>query len=151
MMGHKEIQSNIYPILLQAIENAVVFGVKEFIIGQYGAFDIMARKAVCEIKSIYGGITSTVLLPYYDYDSSMLLPEGVDGSFYPEGLERVPKRYAIVRANQYALHHSGYAIFYAIHPGGNATKLFEEAKRMEKKGKIVLVNLAGLEYARTLV
>ena len=29
------------------------------------------------------------------------MPEGFDGSFYPEGMEKVPRRVAIVRANRY--------------------------------------------------
>ena len=55
------------------------------------------------------------------------LPDGFDGSLYPEGQETVPKRLAIVRANQYAVKHSGYLIAYAWQPGSNARKVVEGA------------------------
>lgn len=110
-------------------------GVTEFLVGQYGAFDRMAAKAVIQVKEKYPDVTLTLLLAYHPSEKKVELPEGFDGSLYPEGQETVPKRLAIVRANQYAVMHSGYLIAYAWQPGSNARKVVEYA---ETKGKIMV-------------
>ena len=95
--------------------------------GQYGAFDRMAAKAVIQLKEKYPNVVLTLLLAYHPCDKKAELPEGFDGSLYPEGQETVPRRLAIVRANQYAVKHSGYLIAYAWQPGSNARKVVEGA------------------------
>ena len=103
------------------------YGVTEFLVGQYGAFDRMAAKAVIQLKEKYPDVKLTLLLPYHPGERKVELPDGFDGSLYPEGQETVPKRLAIVRANQYAVKHSGYLIAYAWQPGSNARKVVEGA------------------------
>jgi hypothetical protein len=66
----------------------------------------------------------------------MKLPAGFDGSFYPPGMETVPKRAAIVRANRYMVDHSDFLIAYAWHPASNARDLVEYAQRREQRGLI---------------
>ena len=52
------------------------------------------------------------MLPYYPEDRAISVPPIFDGTFYPPGMEFCPKRYAIVRANQYAIERSDYLIAY---------------------------------------
>ena len=112
-------------------------GVTEFLVGQYGAFDRMAAKAVIQLKEKYPDVVLTLLLAYHPGEKKVKLPEGFDGSLYPEGQETVPRRLAIVRANQYAVKHSGYLIAYAWQPGSNARKVVEGA------GNSVLKTMIG--------
>ena len=127
-IGHRDAPSDLYPSILAAVEEHIVqYGVTEFLVGQYGSFDRMAAKAVIRLKEKYPGVALTLLLAYHPGEKKVELPEGFDGSLYPEGQETVPKRLAIVRANQYAVKHSGYLIAYAWQPGSNARKVVEGA------------------------
>ena len=50
----------------------------------------------------------TNMLPYHPYDRPTPIPPGFDGTFYPPGMETVPKWAAIVHANRYMVEHSDY-------------------------------------------
>lgn len=117
--------------LTEAVERHIVeFGVTEFVVGQYGAFDRMAARAVREAKQRHPQVSLVLLLPYYR-------PEKIDGewdgTFYPPGMETVPKRLAIVQANRYMVNHCDYLIAYA-RTVGNSRELVEYAR---KRGKHV--------------
>ena len=86
-------------------------------------------------------MTLTLLLPYHPYDRPTPTPPGFDGTFYPPGMETVPKRAAIVRANRYMVEHSDYLIAYAWHPASNAQDLVVHAQRYEEFGHIKIALL----------
>ena len=73
-----------------------------------------------------------MLLPYHPYDRPTPVPPDFDSTFYPPGMETVPKRAAIVRANRYMVDHSDFLIAYVWHPASNARDLVEYARRHEK-------------------
>ena len=85
-----------------------------------------------------------MLLPYYPEDRAISVPPIFDGTFYPPGMEFCPKRYAIVRANQYAIEHNDYLIAYAWHPASNAKELAAYALR---KG-VVVANLGEIRESK---
>lgn len=107
-IGHRDAPSELYPSIFSAVEeHNVQYSVTEFLVGQYDAFDRMAARAVIQPKEKYPDVKLTHLLPYHPGERNVELPDGFDGSLYPVGQETVPKRLAIVRANQYAVKHSG--------------------------------------------
>ena len=112
-------------------------------VGHYGGFDRLAASAVREAKKRHPEITLTLLLPYHPHDQLIPVPEGFDGTFYPPGMETVPKRAAIVRANRYMLEHSSYLIAYVSHPSSGSREVLEAALRRQKHGLIHVTNLAG--------
>ena len=127
-IGHREASETIYAELRAAVERHIVeFGVTEFIVGHYGGFDRLAARAVIEAKKTHPEVTLTLLLPYHPAERPMAAPEGFDGTYYPPVMERVPRRVAIVRANQYIVDHVDYLIAYAWHPGSNAREVLEYA------------------------
>ncbi|MBQ9843167.1 MAG: hypothetical protein IJO31_03345 [Oscillospiraceae bacterium] len=131
-IGHREASSEALPALTEAIEQHIVeHGVTEFIVGNYGSFDHMAAKAVIAAKERYPGITLSMLIPYHPAERPLELPQGFDNTFYPPGMEKVPRRLAITRANRYMVDHVDYLIAYAWHPASNARDLMEYA---QKKG-----------------
>ena len=71
--------------------------------------------------------------------------EGFDGTFYPPGMESVPRKVAIVRANRYVVDHVDYLIAYAWHPASNARELVEYARTRKKEEHIQIVELAKSE------
>ena len=113
-IGHRHAEERIYEKLLTAIDTHIsAYGVTDFLVGHYGDFDRMAARAVAEARRTHPGISLTMLLPYYPEDRAISVPPIFDGTFYPPGMEFCPKRYAIVRANQYAIEHNDYLIAYA--------------------------------------
>lgn len=112
-IGHRYADERIYEKLLAAVDTHIsAYGVTDFLVGHYGDFDRMAARAVAEARRAHPGISLTMLLPYYPEDHVISVPPIFDGTFYPPGMEFCPKRYAIVRANQYAIEHSDYLIAY---------------------------------------
>ena len=130
-IGHRDAPESIYERLLSSVERHFSeYGVTDFVVGRYGNFDRLAARAVMEAKQRRSDVTLTLLMPYYRTDAE-LLPDGFDGSLFPDGLETVPKRAAILRANQYMIHHCDYLIAYDAGHIGNTRKLVAEAKRIE--------------------
>ena len=122
---------------MEAIEQHIVeYGVTEFIVGNYGGFDHMAAKAVIAAKERHRGITLSMLIPYHPAERPIKLPSGFDNTFYPPGMEKVPRRLAIVRANRFMVDHVDYLIAYAWHPASNARELVEYAKKRELQNLI---------------
>ena len=129
-VGHAEASEDIFPKLMEAVEHHIAnYGVTEFVVGNYGSFDRMAAKAVISAKASHPDITLLLLLPYHPAERPIETQPGFDGTFYPPGMESVPRRYAIVRANRYMIGHVDYLIAYAWHPGSNARNMVEYAQR----------------------
>ena len=84
------------------------------------------------------------MLPYHPFDRPIPVLKGYDSTFYPPGMENVPKKYAIVRANRYMVDHSGYLIAFTWHAASNSRELVEYARRREEKGLIHVQNLADV-------
>ncbi len=127
-IGHREASDELLPALNSAIEQYIEWdGVTEFIVGGYGGFDRLATVALIAAKQKYPEITLLRLTPYHPAERPVILPESFDGIYYPEGMEKVPRRLSIVRANRYAIDRVGYLIAYVRHSGSNAYNLVEYA------------------------
>ena len=141
-IGHREASEEIYPVLYAAVEQHIVeYGVTEFFVGHYGGFDRLAALAVKEAKRFYPEVKLTLLLPYHPMDQPRSTPDGFDGTFYPSGMESVPRKAAIIRANRYVVDHVDYLIAYAWHPASNARELVDYAKGHKRIGKIVITEI----------
>ena len=143
-IGHREAQESLLPQLSAEVERHITeFGVTDFVVGGYGWFDAMAARTVKAAKKDHPEVILTLLLPYHPFDRPIPTPSGFDGTFYPPGMESVPKRVAIVRTNRYMVDHCDYLIAYAWHPASNARELVEYAKKHERKGLIQITELQG--------
>ncbi len=129
-IGRRDASKAIYSQLYDAVmEHIDIYGVTEFLVGHYGSFDRMAASAVTEAKNHYSHIILTMLLPYISPKRDVTLVDGYafNGSVYPEGLEKVPPRFAIPRANRWAVDHAGFLIAYVGNSVGNSRSLTEYA------------------------
>lgn len=132
-IGHREAPDALLDELTAEVERHITeYNVTEFVVGKYGRFDALAAKCVKAAKKRHPEVTLTLLLPYHPYDRPTPTPPGFDGTFYPPGMETVPKRAAIIRANRYMVDYSDYLIAYVRH-SGNARDLVEHA---QKRGTI---------------
>ena len=142
-IGHREADEKILPKLVDTVRKLITEeNVRCFYVGGYGGFDRIAASAVKSVKRDYPDISLMLVLPYHPAERPIETPYGFDGTYYPEGLEGTPKRYAITRANRLVLDSSDWLICYVKHGASNAQKLYEYAKRREKKGLIQIENLA---------
>lgn len=115
--------------LIEIIEELIEHGADEFLLGGYGNFDIMSAHIVYDLKQKYPHIQSILIVPYLnrDYDRTWY-----DGSIYPP-LEKVPKRFAIVKRNEWMVDNADVIISYVKNDWGGAYKTLEYAKKREKK------------------
>ena len=144
-IGHREASGELRPMLSQIVEKHVVaYGVTEFIVGGYGGFDRLAAGTVIALKQKYPQITLSLLIPYHPAERPVETPPGFDNTYYPPGMEKVPRKLAIVRANRYMVEHVDYLIAYAWHPASNARDLVEYARKLEAKGQIAVTLLGKI-------
>ena len=143
-IGHREAGDELLPALTAAVERHITeYSVTSFMVGRYGNFDKLAARVVIDAKKRHPEVTLTLLLPYHPFDRPIPVPVGFDGTFYPPGMETVPKRAAIIKASYDMADHSSHLIAYAWHPASNARDLVEYAQTREKRGKIHVESLAG--------
>ena len=83
-----------------------------------------------------------LLIAYRESTETVPLPEFFGRCYYPVELVGVPKRWAIVKANRLVLEESDFLITYANREGGNTGAVMKQARRLERKGVLTIINLA---------
>lgn len=129
-IGHKEPDREILPTLIFTINNLVgKDGIDNFYIGNNGWFDRTCFNLVRTLQEFEPQINYNVVLAYY--------PDGIvgyeDNTIYPEGLELVPKRFAIKKRNEWMIDNSDYVICHVKNSFSNAHKFREYAIKKNKK------------------
>ena len=133
-IGHRNAPESIYPNIVSTIEKLIVENdVKEFIVGNYGMFDSMVIRALQQLKIKYPNIVLLLLTPYHPSVKNVAKPEGFDDIYYPEGMEFVPYKAAIIRSNEKAIERSGFLVAYLVHTASNTEKFVEYAKEKDVK------------------
>ena len=139
-IGHRDAPETLRPLLAEAIERHITeFGVTEFVVGHYGRFDAMAAGMVRQAKERHPEVTLTLLLPYYPPSFD---PSGYDRTYFPAGLERVPKPFAIVRANEHMIRSSDYLICYDRGQIGKTRDVMELARKRAEKGALHITEIS---------
>ena len=132
--GHRDVTHDIRAKLQFIIEQLITEEqIYNFYVGHQGQFDSMVRSVLKELKVKYPHIRYTVVLAYMP-DEHIKEVYGED-TLYPDGLETVPRRFAISKRNDWMIQHSGYAVCYVHKITGGAAKFREKA---EKKGLKVI-------------
>lgn len=147
-IGHREAGESLRPALTQAVERHITeYGVTDFFVGHYGGFDGLAAGVVKTAKKRHPEVTLTLLLPYHPYTRPTPTPPGFDGTFYPPGMENVPRRFAIVRANRWMIDNSTHLIAGVWHTASNSWEQLKYAKLREKKGGITVTQITPENFA----
>ena len=140
-IGHRETDAALLPKIKAAAEYLIQQQVSDFYVGMYGNFDRLAGEAVIQLKHEYPGVRLFLVLPYHPADRPIEAPPGYDGTFYPDGMEAVSRRYAIAKANRMMIDSCDWLIAYVTHTVSNAHNLMEYALRWQKQGLIQVINL----------
>ena len=127
----EEIEESLMHILIDLIENK---NVTKFYVGNHGHFDYIDRKCLTELKKRYC-IDFTVVLAYLPVKKYEIENMSAINTLFPDGIEKVPKRFAICYRNNWMIDNSQYVITYVNRAIGGAVKFKEIA---EKKNKIVI-------------
>lgn len=106
----------------------------EFLLGGYGNFDAFAYKICLKIKKVKSRVTLTFVTPYIGkyLENRPFLREQYDQIVYPE-LESVPKKFAIIKRNEWMINRSDYVICFVCKTYGGAFLSFKYAKKKNKK------------------
>lgn len=137
--GHKDTPSVIYPQLADCIENLIINrGVSSFMVGNQGGFDSMVLKALRELKKQYPHVCYNVVLAHMPSERREYELYDPTETFLPEGIETVPKRFAISWRNKWMVRESDVVVCYITHSWGGAAQFVEYAERQGKE----VINLA---------
>lgn len=129
-IGHREADERLLPCLIRTIERLIALEeVTCYYIGGYGGFDRVAASAVKQVKQQHPEVILMKVLPYHPAERPVETPYGFDGTYYPEGLENVPRRFAIVKANKIMVDRVDWLVAYVRHGASNSRKILEYAQR----------------------
>lgn len=123
--GHHDCPDSIKPRLFEAIKKQIEQGTRCFYVGNHGKFDTMVLSCLRMLKSDYAGIRYAVVLAYLPTDPNAYLP---DETIFPEGIESVPKRFAIDFRNRWMANRSDTVISYISRSWGGAAKYVKKAR-----------------------
>ena len=138
-IGHRDADPSIVSVLSDTIAHCIVdLHVRYFYVGHYGSFDRLVEHTVIAAKKQHPEIMLYRVLAYHPSERQVDLPKGYDGAYYPEGMETVPKRFAIDKVNRLMIDRCDCLIAYATHPASNTCRFIEYAKR---KGTVLIKNL----------
>ena len=126
---HRDSPEELMPELRCEVEKLIRSGEAQiFYVGNQGRFDGMALRVLREMKERYPFIRYAVVLAY--------LPTGKAGqeeTFLPEGIETVPRRFAISFRNRWMLRQAQSVIVNVEHSWGGAAQAAQSAERLGKR------------------
>lgn len=127
--GHRDcpetVRSRLRAVLTELIERE---GADRFYVGRQGAFDAMVRSVLRELAASYPQITYAVVLERLPRPGEPAEPDTV----FPEGLERVPPRFAVARRNDWMLRQADLVVTYVTRSWGGAARYAEKARQQKK-------------------
>lgn len=122
--GHRDTPESVQPMLRETLEKLIEQqGADRFYVGNQGSFDAMVLRTLKVLKKQYAHIQYAVVLAYLPTQPNTEMEDTV----YPEGLETVPRRYAIDRRNRWMIDRSDAVICYVSYSFGGAAKYRELA------------------------
>lgn len=126
--GHRDTPKEIEPALrltlIDLIENK---NATVFYVGNHGNFDAMVRRQLEDLSKTYP-IKYYVVLAYMPSKND----ESDEHSILPEGIETVPRRFAINYRNKWMLTKSDIVVIYVTRPFGGAWEFKRMAERQSK-------------------
>ena len=126
--GHRDSPKEIEPALrltlINLIENK---NATVFYVGNHGNFDAMVRRQLEDLSKTYP-IKYYVVLAYMPGNNN----EPDEHSILPEGIETVPRRFAINYRNKWMLTKSDIVVTYVTRPIGGAWEFEQMAEKMKR-------------------
>ena len=138
--GHRNTTSDVsvalHEVLIDLIENK---NADTFYVGNHGAFDSMVHKELKDFKKIYPHINYAVVLAYLSGKKDEYCD--YSDTIYPDGLEKVPPKYAIIERNKWMIKKADILVCYVTHTFCGAGDFMVYAQKKSKE----IINLAKSE------
>lgn len=132
-IGHKDTPQSLFPAVMFKIAELIDMGADTFYVGHNGAFDRMAYNTIRgRIELLNEKLNLNVVLAYIPKPGER--PE-YEYTVYPEELEKVPKRFAISKRNEWMIDRSDIVVCHVTKTFTNARKFRDYAIR---KGKTII-------------
>ena len=135
--GHREcpqsIKEKLTYTLVSLIEDE---NANTFYVGNQGTFDNIVYSSLIKLKQKYPFINIYLVLPYIPTEKNNYIDYTY--TVLPEGIEKIPKRFAISFCNNWMLDKADVILSFIQHDWGGAAQFVNKAKR---KGKRV-INMA---------
>ena len=111
----------------------------KFYLGGQGDFDSLCLRTLRELKADFPNIELLFITPYLDnnYSKLQLAKYYYDDVIFPP-LESVPRKFAILKRNEWMVDSADLVISYVKYSWGGAAKTLEYAKRK----KVPIINIA---------
>lgn len=131
--GHRDCPETIKPKIREAVIDLIEnHGVTMFYVGHQGNFDRLVRSVLKEVTTAYPEVGYAVVLAYMP--STKKRADDSSDTLLPDGIEKVPKRFAIPWRNKWMIEHADYVVTYVTRLFGGAAQFSALAK---SKGKII--------------
>ena len=132
--GHRDCPVTILPALQDAIIQMISnHGVDRFYVGNQGDFDRMVFSVLQTLENTFPWIRYEIVLAYLPQKENWREASWLAHTIVPDGIEQVPKRFAIVYRNNWLLEHADHVIAAINHPWGGAAQFVRKAERMGKQ------------------
>ncbi len=129
-VGHHDCPTSIRQNLLEIIKTQIENGTSKFYVGNHGTFDALVLSCLRELKQTHKEIDYAVVLAYLPLSDDIYLS---NETILPEGIEAVPKRYAIAFRNLWMINHAETIITYVVYSWSNTAKYIKKAKNKDIK------------------
>ena len=127
--GHRDAPIEIRDKIKETVINLIKErDVTEFYVGNNGDFDRMALSVLKELSGMYPQISYYVVYAYLPEKGG----EDFEHTIYPEGIETVPKRFAIDYRNRWIVGQADIVVAYVGRSFGGAAKFVDMTKRQGK-------------------
>ncbi len=130
----KEIEPTLRSTLIDLIENR---DVKLFYVGNNGEFDSMVLRQLQDLSKSYQ-ITYHVVLAYMPEKQREFDATDYSETILPDGIETVPKRFAIDYRNKWMIHQSDYVVTHVTNDIGSGAAKY---KRLAEKDNGFILNI----------
>lgn len=139
--GHSSVPESVKAPLIEAIEALITENkVDCFYVGNHGGFDRMVLSALHEAKERHPSMQYAVVLAYMPGKKPEYQYADDAETIYPDGLEAVPRRYAITHRNRWLVDQAEYLIAYIDHDYGGAAQTLRYARG---KKTVQIINIAS--------
>lgn len=143
--GHKDTPASIAHALETVIEYLIQErDVDEFLVGNHGNFDSMVYRVLKGAITVRPHITYHVVLAYMPKESAESSLYEYRETLLPEGIEKVPPKFAISWRNKWMIREADICVCYVKHSWGGAAQYMEYAKKHAKE----VVNLYKDNYTK---
>lgn len=131
--GHRDCPSTVLPKLNTVLEDLIIrCSINRFLVGNQGKFDNYVRITLVKLKQVYPHISYFVVLAYTPQKQNDFNDIVYSNTIIPDGIEAVPRRFAISWRNKWMIEQSEYVITYITHSFGGAAQFALLAERKNK-------------------